>query len=414
MSYFPLKKMPLTVKKEAPGATSGASRITADDYNFHDQELAAIEEWLGTAPYLASKATDSDEESLALGLETSGILHLIARISEKINVLLEEGFASASGCVISGQKIMFPEDAHAAFLKLAPATTSKEITVESTLGFSENGVISILNDASQGTRLPPSSMVEWIKYEGKTPTQFLNCTRGHLGSTIGRHAGFFTTDAVTMPNSKKNEADVCVQYPAGRTCGRRHPGWKYKDVYSLGAFGLVGTLLSITRHVRVNAGGLDISIDQRMVDAARELGILGSRDNAPILLSSTPGFSALNQLSWGEAESYITALADSGVVKVVRRAQDWLVPPFSIPVFQGMMGVQYSVASIGIVPRTANDSLVHMDVLQSATGQVYLTRKAPAQTDSVSASTIRADVVHGTVGYKAFFVSSGRTIGEKY
>lgn len=417
MAYFPYKQMPVTKKKDAPGASTDAARIMADDFNLHDQELAAMEEWLGVAPYVAAGATNEDEEAFILGAGEGRMLHLVARLSEKINVLIEDGFCSTSGVALVGHKVTFPEAAHATFLKATPATGDKTITVESTLGFPDRGVISILNDSSVGLRSAPCSMVEWIRYEGRSPTEFLNCTRGYLGSTTGRHVGFYKGDSTavaTKSASKKNEADICTTVASQTVCRRRYPGWRHKDVYSVGAFGLSGTFVSVVRSIRVGASGLPLNNDL-VVSAAAANGILGTDSEGYVLRSGVEEFRDAGELSWAEAEAYVDSLVENGSAKLVRRGSEWLVPPLSIPVFQGMMGVQYSLAGIGIVPHVSSDKISVLDIIQSSSGQVYVsTFEHSAGVMDSGHMPFSNILMNASVAYSTFFVPSDRTIGERY
>jgi hypothetical protein len=179
MPYFPEELMPLTKKRNSPGVHPGLP-LLAKEYNKHDEEIRAIEE------FLLGLTTDE----LAVN---DRVINLVGRVNR---MLLRTPALVMSGHAISGTQMRFPRT-NIAFLPrdsqnetIGPAFSDTTIKVDSTEGFPAEGVITILNDVtedSHGDESGPSN-VEWIKYRGKTSTAFLNCERGHDGSTIGSHS----------------------------------------------------------------------------------------------------------------------------------------------------------------------------------------------------------------------------------
>ena len=171
--------MPLTKKRNSPGTHPGLP-LLANEYNKHDEEIRAIEEFL-----------------LGLTTDELEVNDRVANLVERVNqMLLRTPALVMSGHAVSGTQMRFPRAA-IAFLPrdsqneiIGPAFSDTTIRVDSTEGFPVEGVITILNDVTadaHGDVSGPSN-VEWIKYRGKTSTAFLNCERGHDGTTSGTHS----------------------------------------------------------------------------------------------------------------------------------------------------------------------------------------------------------------------------------
>jgi len=183
--------MPTIAKKDA----SNVGSITAEDYKILSDEIIAIETFLGTN---SKKASDTDTTNILNNvLDSSNIIPVTNMLVDQINTFTTSGISTSSGSVHSGQRIIFPETSSATFLTKAPEPKDKAIKVSSTIGFPDSGIITILNDFDTNQQITP---IEWIKYSGKTSTEFLNCERGYLGTTIGSHNGAISTNAqVSIP-----------------------------------------------------------------------------------------------------------------------------------------------------------------------------------------------------------------------
>jgi hypothetical protein len=192
MPYFPDELMPLTPKRDAAGSHPG-NPVTAARYNRHDEELRAIEEFI---------------------LGSAGQKEINQRIEDLVrrtNSLLLRGPALVlSGKAVSGTQMRFPRT-EVAFLAVGqdgkpvpPARSDATIRVDSTEAFPEEGVISILNDITEGSYEDSAGRptnVEWIRYRGKTSTSFLNCERGLDFSTIGDHALIHSSRLASCPET---------------------------------------------------------------------------------------------------------------------------------------------------------------------------------------------------------------------
>lgn len=411
MAYFPDRIMPDIQKKDVAGATTDDERIVASDWNKHNDEIIAIEEFLGVG-----SASAADVTAIVNGsTDPKNIIGVIERLIDEMNLFSDEGILTTSGYVHNGQKMIFPEQAHVAFLTDIPSTSDSVIRVASTLGFPESGVLTILNDIAVPTQSIPKTMVEWIKYTSKTSTEFLGCTRGFGDSTIGAHSG---APALTATFSgDKNLLDACVSPPAiSNVCDRRYRGHRLKNIHSFAPFGLTGSILEITRAVRRDPELFDLTEDylqnsfEAIIEAAEDAGILATRDDGKsILMSADAAYQANNELSWEEAAEFIDALADENIVTLVTKPEDRVVGkrPF-IPVFAGRMSVQHSVAALTLNPEgnpIAPTTLQAASIVQSADGRVFI----EVVSDSASQNTVDQAVVN----YKVFFVASPRTSLER-
>lgn len=199
MSYFPLRVMPKALKKETANEVDNSPLIyNAKDYNVHHRDLRAIEQTL----------LGNSEQGQAYG-----IIQLVSAVNDLISDIFNGSLlAQFSGTVRAGEQISLPSSVTRATASgeiLAAATT---ITVDSTSGFPDSGTITKFNglDVQEwcvgggapgggGACLPGEykfaeygkfiggdtqrTFQEVITYDGKTDTQFLNCTRAVNGTT---------------------------------------------------------------------------------------------------------------------------------------------------------------------------------------------------------------------------------------
>lgn len=412
MSYFPDRLMPLTPKQNSPAASDLGSpvRITADDYNLHDEEIRAIEEFLGGVvgfrglgvpdtlpdlkvfpggrdPQARSATADQAPQSSDVLLDPAqgNIFNVVAQMIDILGSLTEfRGQGSSSGYVHSGQRMILPETAHATFLTTEPGDLDTAIGVASTEGFPSEGVISILNDVQQAEKsrgnrsdfqqniASGTTTVEWIRYSGKTATSFLNCERGFLGTHAGPHAGTFGAPRDSRFN--RNRRDFCTFLDGIQldVCGREWPWWRQRRRFSMPFFGVSGFLRDLKVFIRRFGpsfpldSGRDPSAATVVLDAARDLGLLATRSGTPFLQSKFQASRDRGILRWGEASSFVEALRDEGAVTEETIPEDFVVG--NIPVFLGRLAVKHDLAAITRVTRLNMDAVA---IVQSADARVF-------------------------------------------
>lgn len=475
MAYFPEQIMPSVVKQNVRNPSGD---VLADDLNSMTEEVISIEQFLGTGP----AASDDENAVASRSAAPQNILGVVLRMFDSLNALADNGIGSSSGYLHNEQTMIFPENAHAAFLTAPVSNVGTTISVTSTVGFPDSGVLSILNDSTPvdfaalrtATSFAPESPVEWIKYSSKTDTAFLNCQRGYLGSVIGNHAGvlgdeyipensspsvtaFTTNFAVADTTSGLNALSKCSLVRADQTrqyCNRIYPGFKGKTSYGFAAFGLVGSLLDIIRSIRRNPESFDLSPEalgsqfDAIKEAADDLGIFAVREDGKFILqSASPSFQALDQLQWSEASQFVSALQTASVVNKLKSPGDWAIgivgnAPVGggggpIPVFQGMMSVNYSVAamtanaatdvsfdffgkqSAGPLYVTEPLAIHGMAVLQSADGRlmIYAMTNAYDSNTAIFGRTTtpftRALLDQAIIQYQTFFVPCSQPASDR-
>lgn len=352
MSYFPLRILPEFRKLDASGSSGFSGSINASDYNFLADEIVAIERFLGTEP-----ATTDDEVSiLNKNPDSKNLIGVLRRLVDGLNSFVSKGLLESSGYVHDGQRMLFPDAAWATFLKTTPAATDRVISVDSTAGFPESGVLTILNDLD-ASAAKTSSTVEWIRYNGKSGSQFLNCERGYLGTTIGSHTG--SLKIAKDKGGSKNELDQCLTLPIGLTlCNRRYPSWRFKQQYASLPLGLFGSLIEIKRQLRRAPGDILVTPTalgesyETFIEVAESVGVLADGPGGnKILQSADLVFQANKQLTWQEASDLVDGLIEEELATLVKTPTDWNVNknPY-IPVFQGRLAVSHSVAALTMNP----------------------------------------------------------------
>jgi len=350
MSYFPNQIMPLTPKQTPPEAnpTTNRYRITSQQYNMHDEELQAIELFIGTFD--------------KTGKIRTGILGDITDLIDQINTICVGGICSSSGAVQSGQLMTFPEDATVTYLNSTLSPYDATIDVFSTSGFPNKGVISIVNDIVQGkpnsdgtwssTTVGGTSIVEWIRYDGKTPTSFLNCQRAYLGTTSGTHTGAIE-NFDRSKDGNKNIQDQCMplqSFPY-EICQFRYQSWRNSTLYSCPILGLVGSLEYIEDYVRLQPSAISIfngtDAASLFIATANQLNILGTRsDGTLFLISSDANYNSKEQLSSYEAYSWAQLAFNNGLVQLNKKSTDFDWADGAIPVFSGKLGLQFSLGAL--------------------------------------------------------------------
>jgi len=394
MSYFKKAILPESDKRNVPGIPPSGNML-ADDYNEHNAELRAIETFLGTG----MPADEQIEAIASCSPSSENVLGAASYLTNNFNYLTGRGICCSSGVVQSGRRMSFPYNTRAAFLMIPLDANSKTITVASTDGFPAAGTISILNDTSMATA---QTAVEWIVYNGKTDTQFLSCQRGALNTTAGNHGG-------PIPTTNRLNLMECHPLRTFTTaCDARYPAWATKNIYGFVEFGLDDDLVSIKKAIRQSPGTDSLSQtslgSQRnaILSIASDIGILSASPNGePILQSADASYAAIGELTWTEASSFIDALVSGNIIVLIKPSSRWDVgnAPF-IPVFEGRMGVAYSLGAVTLSPTSASNRtfLQAPTISQSADGTVNVIMNA------TKAGTTK--IIQGTVQYKTFFVAS--------
>lgn len=433
MAYFPNSLMPLTPKVDSPIGSDFSSnvRITAADYNLHDEEIRAIEEYLGQVggfnglglpkeepPELKifqRKAGDApaggDGAAGFLDISEGNIFDVIAQIVDLVNNVTEfRGQGSISGYVHSGQLMTFPENAHATFLSAIPSEFDTTINVFSTDGFPNQGVISILNDVQQATKIAGNrsdfqqtvvggvDTVEWIRYSGKNATQFLNCERGYLNTTKGPHIGQFNN--VRQSRFNRNRRDFCtfIDGVEVQICQRQFPAWRQRRRFAIPFYGIRGFKRDLINFIRrfgtrfALNGGRDPSVANDIILIADSQGILERRRGVPYLRSKSQSNRNKDLIGFVEAKTFVNALIDAGIGVEETPPDEFDVGV--IPVFMGRLGVSHSVAAITRVTTLNIDA---MQIIQTADGRLFTFIQDFANRDR----TLQA-ISH----YEAYFISS--------
>lgn len=368
MAFFPRSIMPLTPKERSPLA--GRGNLTAARYNNHDQEIRAIEEFIGSSDLYALGG--------ATGI-SSGVLGAVNSVISKLNALVDPagGIAVSSGMVRSGNRIVFPEPCTATFLLTQPAASDPSITVSSTAGFPDQGIISILNDMQSSTQEIGFTNVEWIRYSSKTAQSFEGCERGYGGSFAGLHGSSPTnvissdTNLLDYPGDIDHDpavhASIALDFADDRSRFTRHfPAWRRKDIYAI--LGLYGTMTDVTWKVQRRAAYFKVyqsdSGFSTFSQVTGALGLLRQRDDGSYYLESNDlNYALQGVLTWEEANSVAT-----GLYEAVRGVAQQYWPPYSIPVFYGRMSLTLSIAGVS----REVDSIDGLRLGQAATGDVYV------------------------------------------
>jgi len=370
MAYFPRAIMPLTPKEQSPLA--GRGTMTAPRYNTHDEEIRAIEEFVGA----------SDLYAAGTGV-AAGILERANAVISKLNALVDPagGISVSSGMVRSGNRVIFPEPCMGTFLLTVPGSNDSSITVSSTAGFPDQGVISILNEMDErDAQRVGFTNVEWIRYSSKTTQSFEGCERGYGGTYAGSHAlspaAAMTTknNLLDYPGDVEHDTSVhraiTTAYAEDGAFFTRHfAAWRRMDVYEIKILGLYGTMTDLAWKVQRRAAlfrVLQTDADfTGFADLTGGLGLLRQRDDGSYYLESNDVSYALQGvLTWEEANAVVDGLYDTtrGV-----NGQYW--PAYVIPVFYGRLSLTLSIAG---TTRDAFDPMDGMRLRQAATGDVYV------------------------------------------
>lgn len=196
MPFFPEKLMPLTPKEDAPGTSPPDNPVRAADYNLHDEELRAIQEFL----------LKKDEGELRK--------RVLALVDTANAILRGDASRTLSGYALSGTRPRF-SNTKFSFLKGSLAPSDTTIVVDSTEGFPDEGLLTVLNDVNpegvaENLEEAPTGLTsaEWVRYSGKTSDSFLDCERGYLDTSVGEHAGIHEPPNPSQPNCPVTPLDT--------------------------------------------------------------------------------------------------------------------------------------------------------------------------------------------------------------
>lgn len=404
MSYFPRTFMPLSIKQNAIGSNSFTdSTITAEQYNALEEEILAIEEYIGlnnstqNIPGIKDedkKTTDSSilNEKFSSS-EKLSLLKELSYLTEASNFFVTRGMQNTSGYLLNNQKIIFSEEAHFSYLTETPNSTDSIISVDSTIGFPESGTISILNNISQITALLPGvytesvpggqTMTEWIRYNGKTSTQFLNCERGFLNTYAGAHYA-------SKPLNSKNMKYMRTLVPTGFDVYTRwYPGTRFRIIYKIPCLGILGTKQKIANSFRLYPYSFNINNSncETLRAAAEVVGILNNIYGSYFLASKDSEKRKLNQLTSNEAFSFVDQMISNSAAVVIAGPDNLMADLSSVPVFSGRMNVQYGLSNY-----VRNYDIKSIEIYQSANGSVTIGNKNARD--------------HILLSYSTFFVSN--------
>ena len=403
MSYFRNTILPPADKKNVAGFSGFSGAMLAEDYNLHNEELRAIETFLGSG----DPTDDQVETTKSLSPLSENVLNTPAYLARAFNRLISNSIACTSGTIHSGRRIVFPYEARATFLLQPALASARTIKVVSTEGFPTIGIVSILHDVPISSEY---TAVEWIAYNGKTDTEFLNCRHGDSGTTVANHGT--VTESTDRLNAQTCQAlNVCaVAYDS------RYPAWRNKDIYVFTEFGLEDDLVSMKKEIRQSPESYVLTKQllgsnyDMILRTASSGGIL-SADSAgrPVLRSADTTYAAVGELSWQEASDFVDSLVNSNsaatrmpVIRILKSGSEWNVGnPTYIPVFGGRMSVSYSLAAATLSPSSATTFKTFLQapsIYQSADGTVRLTM---SQTTAGMAK-----IIQGVINYKTFFVGN--------
>lgn len=343
MPFYPNSIMPY-FKKESINSNG---TILADDWNKLALEIIAIEQYLGNF-----------NGFIDITKENENINTKIEDLLSKLNNFAFEGATSISGCIYSGEKIAFPENVEVAFLSKSLYPNDTTIYVNSTDGFPDAGMITLLNkmqSTSGGT------WVEYIKYSSKTNNSFLNCSRGYLDTTKTKHtvwSAYNTGNYDAMDFAVENNTlTSCIMLPIGnKLCSRLYPGYRNKIYYSLDDFNITGTLLDIIRKIRKNPMAYTLT-DNLKPYVNTDIGIRS--DGTEYMVSKDANYAAINELTWAEADAFVRGIVCTDtnitnnedcndVIRKIIAPEEWSVG--AVPVFNGKISINYGLGSIVIGP----------------------------------------------------------------
>lgn len=400
MGFFPNNYMPLTPKKDAPNSDISSSRvrITASQYNLHDEELRAIEEFLGL-PTLGSSYLKSSAQSVLSSSQPSNLISGIQELTDRINTSILDGHAMSSGLTHSGERLIFPQNAIVTYLTTSLAGSSQVLNVSSTDGFPESGILSIPNDVVQGkfntstntwesTVAGGTTTVEYISYDRKTKTSFIGCQRGVYGSAAGPHTGSIEIIRATIAGQSNNK-DIPLQLlapsnPVGfgnfQILDRRYRGWRNRKTYFapfLNFAGITSTLSFIEEFIRQSPNAVSVyQADDPDTDnfilVSTQADILAQRpDGSYYLKSKNTGLAAANKLTGLEAYNWVSIAVTNNLIKPRQIPSDMTWPDKSIPVFCGILGLNFSLASMATNPIQSPATTTASVLSMSADGTLY-------------------------------------------
>lgn len=182
MASFPSLITPKSIKRETQNEVDNSPAIyNARDYNIHLRELIAIEKTLVG-------------KGMSVGTDSS-LLGVLIKAINAYDSMANDGLISiSSGTVQAGNPVLLPSGTLIAYTSGQVGPTDTTINVglsgvqqtDFTAGFPTSGVLTKFNSTydffTSGGGGGITSQ-EIIVYTGISPTSFLNCTRGVVGTT---------------------------------------------------------------------------------------------------------------------------------------------------------------------------------------------------------------------------------------
>lgn len=423
MPYFPEDIMPLTPKSDMIGATGSHIAIVADNYNIHDEEINAIEQYLSGSGHIG-------ERRLRPIIKRDSLLQRINSLVEKINLYAIGGFSSTSGACVSAvanvesggnlgsltaEKMIAPGTTVSSFLSKKVDQFDTVIEVFSTAGFPSSGIITLvrpIGEASIGTDV---NTVEYVHYSSIDHKTFKNCQRGALGT---KPISIDTSHS--LPNGNANLKDDCFrpQSSSNVFCKNRWPTIN-KTKYLIAPFGIIGTDdgLAIEIMSKPSEYLLEPSSEAMIVirAVASSIGILDANTGVNVLRSANAESRKQKRLTGKEASDFITGIATAqnthssfNLYKDAVLPEDVIVGTDAIPVFLGQVSIQYCpVFWRKKTPAKEGSAVDPSDIGLPGFSIVQDNFKAGIAGSKTNSS--KGDIYSGVVGYQVLSIATPRT-----
>lgn len=406
MPYFNKKLMSLDRKKDVSlVAATDTNKISAVDYNLHDEEINAIEVYLGF------DLKNGETRIFRSQGRKKNIFERVESLTKSLNSYSLDGISSVSGNSLSGfayglQNKMSSQKMNAisnpiSFLTKTLNSRDNFIDVISTNGFPDRGVLTVVaplySDLVQNT-------VEYISYEGKTNTSFVNCKRGFLGTTpveIG---------LIRNQTKQLNKEDDCFspRIVDFKLCKNKWPAIK-NTIYEIVPFGIIGEKHQIIIELINNISNYRLEPNTDLIQEVRniiteseilEIETIDGKDNIVSLNSIAK---KQKRLTGYEASQFFELMFENeDLVKEYKSAED--VEVGQVPVFSGQVSIQYSPV---FWRKNTEDQIKTRDSFYPKPGFSVIQDKSNigllgAENPNVSSGV--QDIVYAAVNYQIFSI----------